>query len=292
MQFSDWSRQEVEATVRDYLDMLVFELRGEPFNKAAHNEALRARLDGRTRGAVERKHQNISAVLIELGFPYINGYKPLVNIQGMLRDVVREHLSSLEDLVATDVEALQNQVAVDDVLGIRVDPPVPSPASVREPPAEYAVPRRPAPTINYLHMEALNRSLGDAGEALVMEFERARLLGEGKDHLARNVEQVSKTVGDHAGFDIHSYEANGRDRFIEVKTTRYGQAHAVLHQRRRGSVLRGERPGLPSLPAVRVSAEPQALPVTRGCRASRAVAGNQLPRTPLRALPLYGRPPR
>ena len=58
---------------------------------------------------------------------------------------------------------------------------------------------------------------------MVMEFERARLLGEGKDHLARNVEQVSKTVGDHAGFDIHSYEANGRDRFIEVKTTRYGK---------------------------------------------------------------------
>lgn len=25
------------------------------------------------------------------------------------------------------------------------------------------------------------------------------------------------------GFDIHSYEATGRDRFIEVKTTRYGR---------------------------------------------------------------------
>ena len=25
------------------------------------------------------------------------------------------------------------------------------------------------------------------------------------------------------GFDIHSYDANGRDRFIEVKTTRYGK---------------------------------------------------------------------
>ena len=54
--------------------MLASELRGDEFNKAAHNKALRARLDGRTRGAVERKHQNISAVLIELGFPYINGY--------------------------------------------------------------------------------------------------------------------------------------------------------------------------------------------------------------------------
>lgn len=72
-------------------------------------------------------------------------------------------------------------------------------------------------------MEALNRSLGDAGEDLVMRFERTRLRCEGKDRLAENVEQVSKTVGDHAGFDIHSYEVNGQDRFIEVKTPRYGK---------------------------------------------------------------------
>ena len=221
--FRDWNRQEVEATVRDYFDMLASELLGEPFNKAASNRALRARLDTRTRGAVERKHQNISAVLIELGFPYINGYKPLVNIQSMLRDVVHEHLSSLENLVKADVEAHQIQVAVDDLLGIGVDPPVPTPASVREGTTDYVVSGQRALTINYLQMEALNRSLGDAGEALVMEFERARLLRKGKDHLARSVEQVSKTVGDRAGFDIRSYEVSGRDRFIEVKTTRYGK---------------------------------------------------------------------
>ena len=45
----------------------------------------------------------------------------------------------------------------------------------------------------------------------------------GKDWLARNIEQVSKTVGDHAGYDIRSYHADGRDRFIKVKTTRYGR---------------------------------------------------------------------
>ena len=73
----DWSLLEVEATVRDYFDMLASELRGAPYIKAAHNETLRALLDDRTRGAVERKHQNISAVLIELGFPYINGYNRL-----------------------------------------------------------------------------------------------------------------------------------------------------------------------------------------------------------------------
>ena len=69
--------------------MLACELRGERFNKAARNRALRQHLDGRSRGAVERKHQNVSAVLIALGFPYIDGYKPLGNVQGLLRDVVR-----------------------------------------------------------------------------------------------------------------------------------------------------------------------------------------------------------
>ena len=220
---SVWSRQEVEATVRDYFDMLASELRGKSYNKAARNRSLQARLDGRTHGAVERKHQNISAVLIELGFPYINGYKPLVNFQGMLRDVVREHLPSVEDMVVADVNALQDRFTVDDVLGIGVEPPVPASGSVGERPVEYVVSSQPGPPINYLQMEALNRSLGCAGEALVMEFERARLLREGKDRLARNVEQVSKTVGDHAGYDIRSYEVSGRDRFIEVKTTRYGK---------------------------------------------------------------------
>ncbi len=220
---SSWSRQEVEATVRDYFDMLASELRGGPYNKAARNRALRARLDDRSHGAVERKHQNISAVLIELGFPYINGYKPLGNVQNLLRDVVPKHLSSLEDLVVADVTALQDRFTVVDVLGIGVDPPVPASGSVGEGSIDYVVSSQPGPPINYLQIEALNRSLGDAGEALVMEFERARLLGEGKDRLARNVEHVSKTVGDHAGFDIRSYEVSGQDRFIEVKTTRYGK---------------------------------------------------------------------
>ena len=225
MSSRDWSRQEVEATVRDYLDMLASELRGEAFNKAAHNQALRALLDERTRGAVERKHQNISAILIELGFPYINGYKPLGNVQSVLRDVVCERLSQIEGLVQADVDLPQSQVIVENVLGIEVSPPVPtfSPVPVLDPPADYVVRHRRSPTINYLRREALNRSLGEAGESLVMEFERARLRADGRDHLARNVEQVSKTVGDQAGFDIRSYEADGRDRFIEVKTTRYGK---------------------------------------------------------------------
>src|SRR5437868_10598947 len=101
---ADWSRLEVEAAVADYLDMLALELRGEPFNKAEHNRNLARVLNGRTRGSIERKHQNISAVLIELGYPYIDGYKPLSNYQELLKDVVDERLlraTALEEEIAS-----------------------------------------------------------------------------------------------------------------------------------------------------------------------------------------------
>ena len=223
MPLRDWRRSEVEATVRDYLDMWACERRGEPFNKAAHNRALRQYLDDRSPGAVERKHQNVSAVLIELGIPCIDGYKPLRNVQGLLREVVQEYVPEFEALVAREVEEPQPLVPVGDLLGILVNPPKPNAPEIRQPQPEYAVPGRTTVKVDYLRREARNRSLGDAGEALVMDYERLRLERAGKQHLARNIEQVSKTVGDHAGYDIRSYHADGRDRFIEVKTTRYGQ---------------------------------------------------------------------
>ena len=69
---NDWSREEVEATVSDYFDMLAMELRGKSFNKAEHNRNLQNLINNRTKGAIEKKHQNISAVLIELGYPSLS----------------------------------------------------------------------------------------------------------------------------------------------------------------------------------------------------------------------------
>jgi hypothetical protein len=74
-----------------------------------------------------------------------------------------------------------------------------------------------------LEREARNRSLGNAGELFVLNFERARLINLGKEWLAEKVEHTSQTRGDGAGFDILSYEETGADRLIEVKTTKYGR---------------------------------------------------------------------
>src|SRR5262245_29687409 len=88
----DWSRDEVEATVGDYFAMLRDELAGRRVNKAEHNERLRRVLRDRSKGSVEFKHANISAVLTLHGYPYVDGYKPRFNFQVLLEQVILEYL--------------------------------------------------------------------------------------------------------------------------------------------------------------------------------------------------------
>jgi hypothetical protein len=64
--------------------------------------------------------------------------------------------------------------------------------------------------------------LGRAGEEFVINFERARLLAERRDRLAAAIEHVAVSRGDHEGYDVLSFAADGRERLIEVKTTNFG----------------------------------------------------------------------
>ena len=72
--------------------MLEAERSGQAYVKAHRNRAVRERI-GRSRGSVEFKHQNISAVLLELGIDWVAGYKPAVNYQNALIDAVDRYLS-------------------------------------------------------------------------------------------------------------------------------------------------------------------------------------------------------
>lgn len=217
-----WSRAEVEATVADYLHMLTQELAGQTYSKSAHRRALQLRLDGRSEGAIERKHQNVSAVLIELGCPWIPGYKPLVNYQVLLFDVVAERIAgdALFDQAAA-VAAEQPAVAPlsTDFDALLTDAPA---LRAAEPAARYRA-QRVAFRRDYLEREARNRSLGTAGEEFVLAFERHRLHKAGQSRLSERVEHVAHTRGDGLGYDVLSFEASGRERFIEVKTTAFGK---------------------------------------------------------------------
>lgn len=221
-----WSREEVEATIADYFDMLTLELTGQQYNKTRHRQLLQQRLKNRSDSAIERKHQNISAILRELSCPWIIGYKPLGNYQALLATVVQNRLKNALLFDQAALSAVQMPAAAPEVPGfesVLVDAPRIS-RSAGEPRPAYDA-RRPTMAVrrDYFEREARNSSLGRAGEEFVVQYERWRLISIGKNKLADKVEHISATQGDGLGFDVLSFEASGRDRLIEVKTTSFGK---------------------------------------------------------------------
>ncbi len=225
-----WSRIEVEIIVADYLAMLEAELRGHEYSKALHRRALLPLLDNRSEPSIEFKHGNISAVLIDQGLPYIAGYKPRANYQGLLAEVVHERMrmaKPLLSLVEEDAELVPEPAppTIDELLSSVVDPPRADRHTGRAREAfgeRYGAPQPIAP-VNYLEREARNRALGLAGEEFVVRLEQARLARLGKERLAAAVDHVARTRGDGLGYDILSYESSGKERLIEVKTTKHGK---------------------------------------------------------------------
>lgn len=237
----DWSREEVEATVAEYFAMLALELRGEPYSKTEHRRRLRRLLRERSDSAVERKHGNISAVLIELGCPYISGYKAYRNYQALVAEVVHDRLekdTGLRRLAEASALAGATPPGVKDILAALEDAPRPGRARAGRDSHRYDRPRL-RPMVNYLELEARNRSLGLAGEEFVLQFEHARLVKLGEGRLADRVEHVARTRGDGLGYDVLSYEAGGRERLIEVKTTRYGRETPFFVTRNELEVSKG-----------------------------------------------------
>lgn len=217
-----WSDDEIRATVEDYFRMLRLELLGQTYNKTAHRSELLKRLDGRSGSAVEMKHQNISAALLELGVMPIRGYKPLSNYQSRLFEIVAECVGADRALDEAALRAVEQPAELAQGL-VLAELVVPAPAVAATGVREARLPwhQKVAVHRDYLQREAKNRALGAAGEELVMQFEAHRLHAEGESRLADRIEQVSRSRGDGCGFDILSFDASGRERFIEVKTTAF-----------------------------------------------------------------------
>src|SRR5271166_235583 len=97
---SHWQDDELDAIVTDYFVMLADELTGRPYVKLRHTKALMAKI-GRTHRSVEFKNQNISAVLDELGMPWISGYKPKRNYQNAIFDAIDRYLTKHPDILVS-----------------------------------------------------------------------------------------------------------------------------------------------------------------------------------------------
>jgi hypothetical protein len=205
----DWSDDELDIIVADYFAMLQAERSGQTYVKAQRNRALRERT-GRSRGSVEFKHQNISAVLLKLGMDRIAGYKPAFHFQDALIDAVDRYVSVHGALMEPPPPAYRHE----PVGTIFVAPPVRGPSEGGTPRLRQLIQK-----FDPVERDHRNRALGRAGEEFVLDVERSRLKQAGLSRLADNVRWIAHEEGDGAGYDILSFDLAGQPRQIEVKTT-------------------------------------------------------------------------
>jgi hypothetical protein len=198
--------------------MLNAEARGEQRVKADVNLALQGLLPARSRGSIEYKLQNVSAVLDELHLPFIDGYKPARNFQSDLRDAVAEWAAGNHS-IAEQLASYGDAPPPANLPSVRLrDVLVERPMATRGPRRGLSITQGAWGALR----DAQLRILGEAGEQWVNGLERAELNAAGRDDLARHVEWISRDRGDGFGYDIASFEPDGSPIQIEVKTTNLG----------------------------------------------------------------------
>jgi hypothetical protein len=206
----NWTSEELDLIIADYFLMLKDEAANVPLNKAEHNRLLRNQID-RTKGSIEFKYQNISAVLQLLGLPRIRGYLPAANFQKAIIPAIDRYLS--HNPLALHPEAAVTGFA--ERPGLFVETPhMLLPVSPRREDIERLVRK-----FNPVERDFRNRKLGRDGEELVLQFERQRLQQLDRSDLAKKIRWISEEDGDGAGYDILSFDEKGKERFLEVKTT-------------------------------------------------------------------------
>ena len=114
-----WTDEELRAAVEAYREMAAMQAAGVRYAKKQIYESLAARFD-RTEKAFEYRMQNISAVLNELGQPWIPGLKPAGNvgtaIKAKLITIIQEHAPHHQDGLNGEKESRTWEKALDAVI--------------------------------------------------------------------------------------------------------------------------------------------------------------------------------
>jgi hypothetical protein len=214
------------AIVADYFEMLRAELRGEMFSKADHRHRLAAELGLNDPDLVDLAFQQVSSVLLEMGMPVVDGFRPLNGWPVALANSVQAHLEAKPELVddlwiSSDASKVTVPVELDDSRMVLMPTPLPGEHDGAAGRAERWAPSV-ALDVDFRAREARDEALVVAGQRFVLAYERARLRETGYKNLVGKIEWVAQDRGDALGFHVRSFDEQGEPRSIIVKSTNFG----------------------------------------------------------------------
>lgn len=205
---ADWAHWQNDLLVAAYFDLHARQLADEYVNKAKLYRDLSAAI-ARVPKSIERKMQNVSAVLEALGYDWASGLAPSRKYQTALTEAVQRYLDS-HPAIAYEQVVPSGAVAQP----IEIAAPVLYPPKPVDPSLE-----RIARKYNRAERDFQNRETGRIGEEYIFNLERKRLTDAGLPKLAEQVEWTARDKGDGVGYDIKSFNGAGEERLLEVKST-------------------------------------------------------------------------
>jgi hypothetical protein len=177
--------------------------------------------------------KNIEPIKLPMkAFNAVAGYSPKFIIQGFIRisekymNNIEQHYGTMEKLLSAFLtEHSPEALKPTEKLFINIDRSAPIsfvedvqlvPKRVSEP-AERTGNYVPKKT-DYVIKSQTNAIVGSKGEQIVVIEEIERLISKGRGDLAEKVKRVS-VDDDSLGYDVLSYDEDGTERYIEVKTS-------------------------------------------------------------------------
>lgn len=216
----DWTEYEYRLIVATYMEQLQRQMRNEAPDLREAYEFLTVRMPNRSQGAIRMALQNLSGFVLEEGYDAVEGLSPLSNYNHtFVPRLANQWLSENAAQQQAAEESLglptERGSTPPDILQIEQNPPTQTEGSQNGRRAGSV-----GASLGHRSQEE-NSVLGRRGEELVIEFERARLIEARRPDLANRIVHVAAS-NDAAGYDILSFEVDGSQRYVEVKTTNGG----------------------------------------------------------------------
>ena len=91
-----WTDIELKQAIKAYFKMLKYEKDKTPYVKAEINRELQMQVPNRTSKSIEYRWQNISSVLNDNKFAFIDGFKPANNVGSNVKERIWKIITDLK----------------------------------------------------------------------------------------------------------------------------------------------------------------------------------------------------